>query len=50
MEPRNEGFARLDERKRLPLGRYTDLAAGCYYRVFREVDGTLILSPETVEV
>lgn len=50
MKPRNEGYARLDERKRLPLGRYTELAAGCYYRVFREVDGTLILTPKPVEV
>lgn len=47
METRNEGFARLDERKRLPLGRYTELESGSYYRVTRSDDGTLTLTPVT---
>jgi hypothetical protein len=45
MEPRNDGFARLDERKRLPLGRYTELVTGSYYKVARAEDGTLTLTP-----
>lgn len=45
MEPRNDGYARLDERKRLPLGRYTEIKPGSYYRVTRAEDGTLTLTP-----
>lgn len=39
------GFAKLDGRGRLTIGRYVDSEVGDQYRVDRREDGSLLLTP-----
>jgi hypothetical protein len=36
-----EGIVRADERGRVAIGRYTEDAAGKYFRIVRQADGSL---------
>lgn len=40
-----EGYVRLDDRKRLALGRYTEREPGAYFRVVRSEGGVITLTP-----
>lgn len=43
----NDGMLRLDAKKRVSLGRYTELAAGDFYRLTQTPHGEIVLTPLT---
>lgn len=45
MKLQNHGYAKLDQKNRVALGRYTELAPGDFYRVERTNQGVLVLTP-----
>lgn len=45
-----EGTVKLDSKKRIALGRYTEAGAGSFYRIVRLADGRLMLTPVAVVV
>lgn len=45
MKLQDAGFAKLDQKNRVAIGRYTELNPGDFYRVERQKDGVLILTP-----
>lgn len=45
MKVQKEGYAKLDQKNRVAIGRYTELEPGDFYRVERGPGGVLILHP-----
>jgi hypothetical protein len=48
-KPKPTGFIRLDDRRRAPLGKYTELVGGGTFRVDRAESGVLTLTPAVTE-
>lgn len=40
-----KGFTRVDDRRRIAVGKYTELQPGDYFRIAQNEDGTLTLTP-----
>lgn len=50
MAQQSEGYVRLDDRKRIALGRFTEREPGSHYHIVRSENGVITLTPTLAQL